>query len=388
MTQEHQQNVPKLRFPRFEEEWTIQPIGELGRVIRGASPRPKGDKRFYGGNVPRLMVEDVTRDGKYVTPQTDFLTEAGAKLSRPCTAGTLTIVCSGTVGIPSILAVDACIHDGFLALVDLSEEIDIDFLYASLLRLKEKFDASATHGGVFVNLTTSILREFKATFPTLPEQRKIAEFLGAVDTKIAQLAEKKRLLEDYKKGCMQQLFFQKIRFKDDTGNDFPDWEEKRLGDVATKTASSISASSLEASPGEYPVYGASGIVGNVDYFTSDDYHIGVVKDGAGVGRLYYCPPKSSVLGTLESVKASNLNVTKFIYYWMSQINFAAYTTGSTIPHVYFKDYGKRRGRFPHPDEQRKIADFLSALDRKIHLISQELAHARSFKHGLLQQMFV
>ena len=105
------------------EEWEVKTLGDIGRVIRGSSPRPKSDKRFYGGNVPRLMVEDVTRDKKYVTPSIDFLTQAGAKQSRPCKKGTLTIVCSGTptvVGLPSILGIDACIHDGMLALVQLA----------------------------------------------------------------------------------------------------------------------------------------------------------------------------------------------------------------------------------------------------------------------------
>lgn len=237
-------------------------------------------------------------------------------------------------------------------------------------------------------LSADVVKQVGTKAPSLPEQRKIADFLGSVDTKIAQLAEKKRLLEDYKKGCMQQLFSQKLRFKDEDGKDFPDWKEKRLGEVAHKTASSISASSLEASPGEYPVYGASGIAGYVDYFSSDEPHVGVVKDGAGVGRLYFCPAKSSVLGTLESVAASGANSTKFIYYWMTQIDFAAYSTGSTIPHVYFKDYGKKKAQFPHPAEQRKIADFLSALDRKIELVAEEHRQAQTFKKGLLQQMFV
>jgi len=226
-------SVPALRFPEFEGDWRKARLGEVGKVIRGASPRPKGDPRYYGGNVPRLMGEDVTRDGKYVTPKIDTLTEEGALLSRPCPAGTLTIICSGNVGIPSILAVDACIHDGFLALVDISSDINTDYLYAQLSRLRAKFDSSATHGGVFVNLTTDILREFPATFPSLPEQKKIAAFLGVVDAKLAGLRARRDGLERYKRGLMQKLFSRTLSFTNPDGSAFPDWEEKRLGDVVT-----------------------------------------------------------------------------------------------------------------------------------------------------------
>ena len=146
------------------EGWNTLSVGRIARVIRGASPRPKGDSRYYGGNIPRLMVADVTRDGKYVIPKIDFLTETGAQQSRMMPAGTLTIVCSGTVGIPSILAVDACIHDGFLALAEISDNYDIEYLYYVFSRLQRDFDSVATHGGVFTNLTTSILKEFGTSF--------------------------------------------------------------------------------------------------------------------------------------------------------------------------------------------------------------------------------
>ena len=102
----------------------------------------------------------------------------------------------------------------------------------------------------------------------------------------------------------------------------------------------------------------------------------------------YCSPKSSVLGTLDSIVGKDDNLTAYIYYWLFQLSFEPYKTGSTIPHIYFKDYSKKKDFFPHPEEQKKIADFLSAIDDKIALVSDELSHAKTFKKGLLQQMFV
>jgi type I restriction enzyme, S subunit len=198
---------------RFKDEdgndypdWNRCELGMISTVIRGASPRPKGDSRYYGGHVPRLMVQDVTRDGKYVTPKIDFLTEEGAQKSRPCNKGTLTIVCSGTVGVPSILAVDACIHDGFLALANVDNDSDIEFLYYTLLPLQQQFEKSATHGGVFINLTTKILSDFKVFLPSLQEQRKIATFLSRVDQKIDQIGGKLNQWVTFKRGLLQQMF--------------------------------------------------------------------------------------------------------------------------------------------------------------------------------------
>lgn len=204
----------KKRFEGYSENWKKNEIKELGTVIRGASPRPKGDPRYYGGNVPRLMVKDVTRDGKYVTPKIDFLTEAGAEKSRPCKAGTLTIVCSGDVGVPSFLAVDACIHDGFLAIIDIqTDSINPDFLYYQLKKLRARMERSATHGGVFTNLTTSILKEFIIEVPSLEEQVEIIKVLTKVDFDIDRQKLKLKKIKSQKQGLMQQLLTGTIRVK-------------------------------------------------------------------------------------------------------------------------------------------------------------------------------
>lgn len=194
------------------EDWEVYAVEELGKVIRGASPRPKGDKRYYGGRVPRLMVEDVTRDGKFVTPLVDFLTEEGAKRSRPCSKGTLTLVCSGTVGVPSFLAVDACIHDGFLALVAFKKKVNDDFLYHFLKTQQDRFDNSATHGGVFTNLTTEILKNFRVPLPSeLEEQQAIATALSDSDIEITALEARRTKTQAIKQGMMQELLTGRTR---------------------------------------------------------------------------------------------------------------------------------------------------------------------------------
>ena len=203
------ETLPRLRFPEFKDapEWKKRKLGKISRVIRGSSPRPKGDPRYYGGPVPRLMVQDVTRDGKWVTPCIDYLTLEGAELSRPCPAGTLTIVCSGTVGVVSFLAVDACIHDGFLALVDIDKSAATkEFLYQRLGTLRERFQKGATHGGVFTNLTTTGIKEFEVLCPSEREQTRIADFLTVIDDLATAQAKKLDTLSDHKKGLMQQLF--------------------------------------------------------------------------------------------------------------------------------------------------------------------------------------
>jgi type I restriction enzyme, S subunit len=202
------ETVPKYRFPEFEGdgEWEWPKLEDKMDVFRGASPRPQGDPRYYGGSIPRLMIQDVTRDGKYSTPKIDFLTEAGAAKSRPLKKGSVVLSCSGTrVAIPGILAVDACIHDGWLGFKNF-RDVDAQFLYYHFCNFHDRIQGDALAGGVFNNLTTTILKEMKLGFPTLKEQQKVSSFLSAVDELITAQSDKIEQLQQHKKGLMQGLF--------------------------------------------------------------------------------------------------------------------------------------------------------------------------------------
>ena len=209
------------------EGWQSIKLEKLATIVRGSSPRPKGDSRYYGGNIPRLMVADVTRDGMYITPKIDFLTEEGAKLSRPMKKDDVIMVVSGAPGLPGILAVDACIHDGFVGFKDLDNNKIINiFLFYFLKYINAITDAQAA-GAIFRNLTTDQIKNFDVNIPPLAEQKRIVAILNekmaaiekARTATLAQIKAAKALPAAY----LRQVF------------DSPEaqtWEHKTIGTIA------------------------------------------------------------------------------------------------------------------------------------------------------------
>jgi len=165
-------------------DWPLVEIGAISTIVRGSSPRPQGDPQYFGGPVPRLMVADITRDGMYATPQIDSLTELGATKSRPMKKGEVIITVSGNPGLPTILATDACIHDGFVGLRDLNKDVLPEYLYFALLALHSQH-GSLSIGAVFKNLTTDQIREFKIALPPLSTQQAIVTEIEAEQTLVA-----------------------------------------------------------------------------------------------------------------------------------------------------------------------------------------------------------
>ncbi|HPX19729.1 MAG TPA: N-6 DNA methylase [Deltaproteobacteria bacterium] len=159
-------------------DWPMVEIGAISTIVRGSSPRPQGDPKLFGGPIPRLMVADITRDGMYTTPKIDSLTEEGASKSRPMKKGEVIITVSGNPGLPTILAIDACIHDGFVGLRELSKDVLPEYLYFALLALHTSHGSQSV-GAVFRNLTTDQIRKFKIAFPPLDIQHAIVAEIEA-----------------------------------------------------------------------------------------------------------------------------------------------------------------------------------------------------------------
>jgi len=258
---------------------------------------------------------------------------------------------------------------------------EIKFAYYLLSRID--FRSLSDKTGV-PGVNRNDVHKLQTAKPKLPEQQKIAAFLGAVDEKIGQLTRKKALLEDYKKGCMQQLFTQKLRFKDDQGNDFPDWEEKKLGDVLT-IGSGRDYKHLGA--GNIPVYGTGGYMLSVDDYLYDGESVCIGRKGT-IDSPALLNGKFWTVDTLFYTHSYQGVLPRFIFAIFQQINWAKYNEASGVPSLSKATIEQIAVGIPHPDEQRKIADFLSAIDAKISLVADELRAAQNFKRGLLQQMSV
>lgn len=160
-----------------------------------------------------------------------------------------------------------------------------------------------------------------------------------------------------------------------------------LNDIAKLLTSNITQDSLKNTTGKYPVFGANSIVGYIDYYHQDKPYSAIIKDGAGVGRTTYNPGKSSVIGTMNYIVPKESVSSIFLFYFLNQINFKKYVIGSTIPHIYFKDYKNVKLKLPNKSEQEKIGNFLSLFDLLIEKLETKIGLLKELKKGYLQQMF-
>ena len=230
-----------------------------------------------------------------------------------------------------------------------------------------------------------------------------------MDTKIEQLGKKKALLEQYKKGIIQKLFSQEIRFKDEQGYEFPDWEERRISQIARIYRGMGLSKSATNPNGKHPciLYGElftkyTEAITKVSGFTNVEPKV-ISKFGDILMPTSDVTPDGLATASallVEGVQiGSDINVVRlhedrnpiFLSYL---INFCKreilkIVSGTTVKHIYAKDLQSIKLTIPESqEEQQEIADFLSTIDKKIELVAEQLEQARTYKKGLLQQMFI
>ena len=218
------------------------------------------------------------------------------------------------------------------------------------------------------------LKKVRLFMPSLKEQKKISHFLGLLEERIATQNKIIDKLQSLIKGIAQKI----VR------NNKPN---VRLSECLECKSSTLQESEV-CEQGTYPVYGANGIVGYLDNYSTEGEAVYIIKDGSGVGTVSYVTGKCSATGTLNTLQAKEDYSLQYLYYLLKVFNFEPYKTGMAIPHIYFKDYGKAKVFCPSYIEQLRYARLLSAIDNKLSAEQHLLTNLSLQKQYLLRQMFI
>lgn len=146
----------------------------------------------------------------------------------------------------------------------------------------------------------------------------------------------------------------------------------KLKDICEKATSNITQKDIESRMGIYPIYGASGFIKNIDTYAMSSAYIGIVKDGAGVGRVMLLPAKSSIIGTMQYIMPKRGINISYLYYLLDSMKLSKYSLGAAIPHIYFKDYGNEHIKAYSESDQQRIADELDKVSELIEKRQQQL----------------
>lgn len=404
--------VPKLRFKEFEGEWEKKKIGDIAVKV-GSGSTPRGGVEVYQNfGIPFIRSQNVVND-RLVLDETCISEEINSKMKGSIVKpkDILLNITGGSIGRSCIVPDDFIIGNvnQHVCIIRLNQNNSPKFIQSFIASYKgQKLITQGQTGSGREGLNFQSIRLFNARIPNLPEQQKIANFLTAVDTKLQQFTTKKETLAQYKKGVMQQLFNQQLRFKDDDGSDFADWEEKRLGEVCDVI------DSLHETPKEYVDKGYAMIrVTDVNDKTLDINNCFKVTESVFNNfTKRYKPLKGDIiiarvgtcgasikLNTDEDVclgqntvllrsKINNSFLHSLIRSKIIQNQVNRNVVGSTQKTLSLKDLKRFDVSIPSLKEQQKIATYLSAIDKKIEAVHAQLTQTQAFKKGLLQAMFV
>ena len=380
--------VPNLRFPGFYEKQFKIKIGELDTlVVAGGTPSTK-NSNFWGGDIRWMNSGELNL--KRVYEVKNRITKEGLEKSstKVIPAESVLIGLAGqgkTRGTVAMNFVELCINQS-IAAIQPSPNFISEYLYYELDRRYEELRRLSTGDGGRGGLNLKIIRALSCILPEKNEQKKIASFLSSVDEKISQLEKKKTLLETYKRGLMQKIFSQELRFKDDNGEEFPEIIKSKLD--ACLISVSSGKSSTKSKSGIYPIYGSTGKISSSEKYEYEGENILIARVGANAGSIYIVNGKYNVTDNTLILSLKKDIDLYYIYFWLTNFNLTRLIFGSGQPLITGKIIKSLVFDFPQISEQQKIASFLSSIDKKIEITSTQLEKTREFKKGLLQQMFV
>ncbi len=425
-TKNQNKKVPTLRFPEFFGEWEEKGLKRLGKMLGGGTPSKKVPD-YWNGEIAWISSSDIS-EKDFIPCISRFITNKAVKESatKIVPENSLLIVSRVGVGKFAISNVDLCTSQDFTNfLPDKDNEV---WFFAYLLKNKTKQLLSFNQGTSIKGFTKNDLENLKLFIPKKQEQQKIANFLGSVDEWLENLRGQKSSLEEYKKGMMQKIFpadchsredgnpvVPELRFKDENGKEFGEWEEKRLGEVG-KTFNGLSGKKGDDFGKGKPFITYKQIFDNSEI---DIHKFAFVRIGneerqnkVQFGDLFFTTSSETPLEVgfssvmlnknlnpylnsfsfgfrPNSLKELSPNFSKFFFRsTMFRREIVKLAQGSTRYNISKIGFMKIRILLPSYLEQQKIAEFLTSLDNLIESKQKQISQAEKWKKGLMQGLFV
>ena len=424
--------APKLRFKEFDSGWMSKIFQDASiQIIDGdrGNNYPKSDDFYDDEFCLFLNAGNVTKAGfqfektQFIKEEKDLLLRKG-KLQR----NDLVVTTRGTVGnvafFNGAIPFDNIRINSGMVIVRTSSEVLPNFLNQFFTSdLFEKWLEKNTFGSAQPQLTVKLLNSIYLIYPSIKEQTKIASFLSAVDEKINQLNQKHRLICQYKQGMMQKLFSQQLRFKADDGSEFGEWSKSKFSEEFVFHNTNSYSRALLNGEGE---------IMNIHYgdihtkfsmlfdvakenipFLNHEIDISKLKEDQflKIGDLVIADASEDYKDIGKAIEVINLDHQKVVaglHTYIARpispfaLGFCGYlmqtfkvreqikklATGISVLGISKTNMAKVELNLPCLEEQTKIANFLSAIDQKIEVVAQQIEQAKTWKKGLLQQMFV
>ncbi len=392
-------NIPKLRFKEFSDEWQEKKLGNVGSCYNGLTGKCADD---FGEGSPFITYMQIFGNSKIDISKFAQVKISSSENQNTVKQGDIFFTTSSEtpeeVGFSSAILdkVDKNLYLNSFCfgyrLNDQAETVPDFFRYLFRNQSFRKILNRLAQGSTRFNLSKNELMKVKISIPIFKEQTKIAGFLTAVDEKINKLDAKKKAFEKYKKGVMQAIFSQKIRFKKSDGTHYPDWEENKLGEVAAITKGEQLNKSELIVTAKYPaVSGGIEPSGYTSDWNVEAETIIISEGGNSCGYVGFMTERFWCGGHCYAIQEIKSKIIKLFLYQIlkfNELSIKRLRVGSGLPNIQKNDLSKFQLLMPGLEEQGKIATFLTSLDNKVDLINKELEQAKLFKKALLQQMFV
>ena len=399
--------TPQIRFKGFTDDWEERKLGSLTTVVRGASPRPIQDPKWFDkeSDIGWLQIADVTEQNGRIYHLEQHISKLGQEKTRVLTEPHLLLSIAATVGKPVVNYVKTGVHDGFL--IFLNPTFEREFMFQWLEMFRPKWQKYGQPGSQ-VNLNSELVRNQEIVLPNYKEQQKIGSFFKQLDNTIALHQRKLDLLKEQKKGFLQKMFpkngsrVPELRFSGFAD----DWEERKLRDLLNKNSEknkNLSVINVES------VSNKTGFTKQTDQF--EDYSVAsadlsnyyVIREKQfaynpsriNVGSIAYkdLGDEISVVSPLYvSFSTKKVLNDGFLWNWFKTASFDAQrqrlSEGGVRDTLSFNQLSEMNTMFPTYPEQDKIGSFFKQLDNTIALHQRKLDLLKEQKKGFLQKMFV